>query len=229
MINIVPVVEMPWIKEGENAPWPVTDVPGLKWVPLEPSNLACLGTFMLQLCYGMDVRSVDEAIEVIRESDELGAYGGFQFTQQETVISPSCCSGLEHCHEWLTFLRTGESPWMGHEPSGWAEKVGNEIIIWSDGGSASPRQKLGPFIAAPISEFDQALASAEGLLRGFLTSVPDWLSAVGRADASDIVPKIFDRFCMDPAIEEALRRDAEMDRDPSLAMTLDELRRGLGR
>jgi hypothetical protein len=206
MVHIVPVVETPRIKEGEKAPWPVIEVPGLQWAPLEPSNLACLGTFMLQLCYGLEVRSVDEAIEVIRESDELGAYGGFQFTQQETVISPSCCSGLEYCHEWLTFLHTGASPWMGHEPFGWAEKVGNEVIIWSDGSSTSPRQKLGPSIAAPISEFELALASAGRLLQDFLNSVPDWLSAVGRADAADIVPKILDRFCMDPAIEEALRR-----------------------
>ncbi|WP_075087624.1 hypothetical protein [Verrucomicrobium spinosum] len=33
----------------------------------------------------------------------------------------------------------------------------------------------------------------------------------------------------DDGVEEALRRDAELDADPSLEMTLDELRAALGR
>ncbi len=43
-----------------------------------------------------------------------GGIGGY--ANQELIIIPGCCCGLESWRDWERFLTTGNSPWCGHDP-----------------------------------------------------------------------------------------------------------------
>lgn len=57
--------------------------------------------------------------------------------------------------------------------------------------------------------------------------LPDADRAALAKDLLDSLPPVLSDA--DEGLAEALRRDAELDRDPTAAMTLDDLRRSLGR
>lgn len=57
--------------------------------------------------------------------------------------------------------------------------------------------------------------------------LPDADRAALASDLLDSLPAVLSDA--DEGLAEALRRDTELDRDPTAAMTLDDLRRALGR
>jgi hypothetical protein len=190
MLTITPVLEVPWKKEGYEWPWAV--LPDLPYasVPLDPASLECMGTFYAALVAGESPDSVESCLQMIRDADELSAYGGFEISDEVVQIRPSCCSGIEHWREWRNFLETGASPWMGHDPFGWAERKENEIIIWTDGAATAPHARTSPSIATSCKVFESALSQAEGRLKSFISGLPRWLNHVGHGDAKDILRKI---------------------------------------
>jgi hypothetical protein len=190
MLAITPLLQVPWKEQKYEWPWSILPVPPFSLVPLDHASLDCMGTFFAALCAGESPDSVDAFIQMIRDTDQLIACGGFEIADCDVQIRPACCSGIEQWREWRSFLEGGTSPWFGHDPRGWAARTENEIIIWTDGANVTPHERLGPSIATTYSVFNSALAHAEARLTSFIFALPRWLSLVGRDDASDILRKI---------------------------------------
>jgi hypothetical protein len=157
-----------------------------------------MGTFFAALCVGESSDSVESCLRIIRDEDALIACGGFEISDGLVQIRPSCCSGIENWREWRIFLETGVSPWMGHDPYGWAERKENEIVLWTDGATTTPCAKSGPSIATSFQVFDSALSKGEKRLKSFFSELPQWLNRVGRGDATDILRKIEHHFKINP-------------------------------
>lgn len=198
MLTITPVIEVPWKNQGYEWPWAVLPALPYEIVPLDPVNLDCMGTFFAALCVGEAPDSVESCLKIIRKTDALIACGGFEISDGLVQMRPACCSGIEHWREWRIFLETGVSPWMGHDPFGWAERKENEIVFWTDGAATIPCAKLGPSIATSYQAFDSALSKGEERLKSFFSELPRWLNRVGRGDATDIFRKIKHDFKINP-------------------------------
>jgi hypothetical protein len=130
-------------------------------------------------------------LQQILETDDLILPGGIQVVFGDRFISPSCCCGLERWREWQDFLRTGQSPWLGHDPSPWVERQGDLVCIWSDGGLSGSIQN--PFhIEVSYSIFQERLRRVERDLQSFLLCLGRWVQEIGFEQSNDLIHQ-FDR------------------------------------
>jgi len=194
MIEITPVIEVPWTEEGYQWPWLITSKKAFSFLRLDSISNDHLGTFFAALCCDDNPDSIDSCIELITEADGLIVSGGLALSLAETSIFPSCCCGLENWIEWKAFLDNGSSPWMGHDPSAWAEIKGDQVVVWTDGGGTDSANRIGPCISVPIKDFECALIKAEKQLQIFFSALPSWLKSVGYSDPTDIMEKIGGEF-----------------------------------
>jgi hypothetical protein len=104
--------------------------------------------------------------------------GGLRAVGGDRAISPSCCCGLEGWRQWQDFLKTGETPWLGHDPSPWVERRGDVVRIWLEGGLGDSA-KNAFFLEVPSPDFREALMRVERDLQGFLFCVESWGQALG--------------------------------------------------
>ncbi len=95
--------------------------------------------------------------------------GGVAAGDAEREVGPSCCCSLKTWREWQQFLADGSSPWMGHDPTGWAEWVGDVARVWKDGGFT--RTGEGSPVEFTRERFATELAGVEEKLHGFLNRV----------------------------------------------------------
>lgn len=66
------------------------------------------------------------------KAGEIALSGGLIFQEDEKVIPPSCCCGLEEWQEIVADIRKKEKPWMGHDPFATCVYETNKIIVCSD-------------------------------------------------------------------------------------------------
>lgn len=73
--------------------------------------------------------------KLITEYEENGLIcaGGIVFYDQDTIIYPSCCCGIESYMEVVEQIQKEETDiWLGHDPFPTVEYAEKEIIIWAD-------------------------------------------------------------------------------------------------
>ena len=104
-----------------------------------------------------------------------GLPGGFAAVDQEQVIGPSCCCGLEGWKEWLDILTTGQSPWMGHDPAPFVEVQGEQVCVWADGGLGGKHRGGSPVVFSK-REFEKAVHEAARDLSEFEIPLRQWLN-----------------------------------------------------
>jgi uncharacterized protein (TIGR02996 family) len=190
--ELYPVVEAPWYEGVPSWPWPVADCKPYSLIRLsdeitEPE----VGSVMAQLV-SYNQMEAEPTVEALLSgaiaAESLLLPGGVQASDGERQINPGCCCGLEGWREWLDCLRTGQSPWMGHDPTPrieWADEV---VRVWSDGG-------LGPATDSFAIELDRSqlafeLGEVERELREFLQHVATWARAVGFSQPSALCRKM---------------------------------------
>lgn len=117
------------------------------------------------------------------------------FGEGQKRISPGCCCGLDEWREWIDFLETGRTPWIGHDPSPWLEINGGIVRIWSDGARGLTQKTVQKFcLDVPRSEFEQALTNVEQDLRAFLRCIERWAKGIGIRDWASVVRKFDESF-----------------------------------
>jgi hypothetical protein len=115
-------------------------------------------------------------VERLLAGETIVAPGGIAAREEVggREITPGCCAGLEDWAQWLAFERTGESPWMGHAPDPWLERVGDTVRLWSHG-DLKEGDYGDPFsIDIPLAEFRQRLGGVALDLRGFVRALREW-------------------------------------------------------
>jgi len=183
-------------------PWPVAPVPPegrLRLWAGTPDD--AIGLVVFHLAHYNSLPSEERAgegepAEVLRAlagAEALIVPGGLLLTTDAgRVVAPGCCCGLEGWREWASLLVDGKSPWLGHDPSPWAERVEGGVRVWPDGGLGTvDRATLEP-IDLPEGEFAAALGRAHADLRAFLARLGEWAAAIAPDEAVGLVDR-FDR------------------------------------
>jgi hypothetical protein len=175
-------------------PWEVAEIEKFSLIRLSAeTTYPEIGLVFAEIAWynQIDFSGNSEAIlNRILAAKSLALAGGLQVVVEgEEKIWPSCCCGLEGWGEWQDFLKTGQTSWLGHDPSPWLEQVDGLIRIWSDGGldgSVSGAFK----IEVERSVFEQALQSVERDLLGFRYCIESWCGEVGFGRSSELAQKI---------------------------------------
>lgn len=191
------VVEAPHLQEEFLCPWDLQTLEPLSWIRLsgEMSEQE-IGSVVAQLVQYNQLGFLGEVqwvLDRILKAESLILPGGLQAIFGDQVIDPSCCCGLETWREWQVFLTTGNSPWLGHDPSPWVEASNEQVSIWSGGGLGESTQNAFR-IDISRSTFRQALQNVEQDLQNFLYCVESWAQTIGFKQSTDLSRKINDCF-----------------------------------
>lgn len=140
------------------------------------------------------------ALQRLTRAECLIAPGGLRVRDTDTglAVNPGCCAGLEDWREWEQ-IPGGESPWLGHDPSPWAEHLGSKIRIWSDEvreGQTPP--SAGPPIDIPAGVLPGLVASAGQKLQDFLDLIEPWALSLAGPAAGGLAPILAAHFRIGP-------------------------------
>ncbi|MDJ0705407.1 MAG: hypothetical protein QNJ46_19155 [Leptolyngbyaceae cyanobacterium MO_188.B28] len=196
LIQMQAVIEAPY-HEGEFlCPWPVSEFEPFSMIRLcGDMTYPEIGLIFAQLAQYNQIELTNDkqaVLEQLLEAESLVLPGGIQILSEEKVIPPSCCCGLETWREWINFLKTGNSPWLGHDPSPWVESQGNVIRVWSDGGIEPIKNAFYVDVSRPY--FKRALMLVEQELQAFLFSIESWAQNVGFTGSNGLFQKFDDCF-----------------------------------
>jgi hypothetical protein len=174
-------------------PWEIVEIDGLAWIRISAEMTQPeIGLFFAQLASYNQIDLSGNRTAILQEilaADGLVLAGGIQAIFEGQVISPSCCCGLEGWREWQSFLKTGETPWLGHDPSPWLERVDGMIRIWSDGGlDGSIENAFKIEVKRPT--FERALQSVEQDLSGFRFCIESWCESIGFERGEELAEKV---------------------------------------
>jgi hypothetical protein len=179
--------------EGELlCPWPIADSKSFSFIRLSGKMTDReVGLVFAQLVNYNNLESggdTNSLLHRVIQAETLVLPGGLQVRSTDKVINPSCCCGLEMWRDWLKFLKTGRSPWLGHDPSPYVEKVGGLIRIWSD-------EKAKAFhIDFEQSKFEAELSKVQQDLSEFLTRIEVWAGRVRFSEPSKLARKFDECF-----------------------------------
>jgi hypothetical protein len=105
------------------------------------------------------------------------------------TIAPSCCCGLEDWREWLEFLRTGKSPFLGHDPAQGIEHLGDVIRVVS-----FPAEGTEYYIELQPNDFANELRQVQDDLKQFLAVLKNWAVHLDLAQGEDCVTRFDEMF-----------------------------------
>ena len=208
MVRFAPIVERtsveappPWSVLGEGMPYRVRLSADM--------GAAEVGSVVWQLAQyngvPVDGRSAREILQDIVRADSIALPGGVAVRDASgREILPGCCAGLEEWREWLAFEITGATPWMGHEPDPWLERVGDVVRVWSHGELSEAAIEPAFAIDVPVADFRRGLVDLRTDLEGFLGALGSWARRVSPAEADALVAKF----------DHAFEVSAGRDRDP---------------
>jgi hypothetical protein len=186
------VIEAPYFQDKFICHWDVPPFKPFSWIRLSGEmTYPEIGLVFAQLVQYNKVDLSGESYTVLKqilETESLVLPGGIQAVWADKVISPSCCCGLETWRDWQEFLKTGETPWLGHDPSPWLEIRGDLIRIWSDGGLGESI-KNAVYIEIERSAFRAGIQSAEKDLQAFLFCIGSWALEVGFEQSDELFQK----------------------------------------
>lgn len=181
--ELFPVVELPWFEAGCPYPWPVSDRPPFGHLRLSGQVTdAEVGSVVAALAKNGEVEpgSAAEVLARLVRSEELLLYGGVAVADRDRHIRPGCCCELHDWRQWLDGLRTGHSPWMGHDPAPRVEWGDSVVRVWSDGGVGPAPDAFA--IDLPRERVVGQLARVEADIRAFAARLVDWAAVVGFAE-----------------------------------------------
>ena len=190
--HIQAVVEVMMDKGDLLCPWPVADCKKFRSIRLS-GNMTDLevGLIFAQLVNFNDLESEGDTNNLLHrviQANTLNLPGGLQVISADKVINTGCCCGLEMWRNWSRFLKTGQSPWLGHDPSPWIEKRKNLICVWSD------RKGKTFHIDFERSKFEAELSKVQQDLSGFLARIEAWAGRVGFPEPSKLSHKFDECF-----------------------------------
>jgi hypothetical protein len=189
------VVESPWYQGEPPWLWPVAARTPLTHLPLNGSlSSEDTGLIFGQLVSYNSIpgHNIAELQSGLLDADALILPGGLRIRSGGREIAPACCCGLEEWPEWKKFLQNGVSPWLGHDPSAWAELAGGIVRIWSDGGLQPAPDAFA--IEFERSHFETGLRHVENELCAFAERAEHWARDVGFSAPEAVRRKFVQHF-----------------------------------
>ena len=191
MIVIHPVLETGALPDF--AFWPVAEQPPYHLTPLngalsdEQVGMA-IATMAGYNSHRVDDRPTDSAdafLSSLLHADGFVAPGGLrvQDAGTGTTLTPGCCCGLESWREWLE-IADGCEVWLGHDPTPWAEQLGDTVRLHPDG------EHPGPVIEIARTGLPRLLAGVQQDLADFLLLVSAWAGQHAPRSAQALVSAV---------------------------------------
>lgn len=197
LIQMQAVIEAPYYEGEFSCPWAI-----VKFEPYSMMRLHGLMTYpeiglvFAQLAKYNKIELTGDRLTVLKQvvaAESLVLPGGIQIiSDSHETIFPSCCCGLETWREWIDFLKTGQTPWLGHDPSPFVENRGDVIRIWSDGGMGTVSDAF--YIDVSRDRFAKALILVEQDLQAFLPLIESWAQEVGCTESTKLSQKFDEGF-----------------------------------
>jgi hypothetical protein len=180
-IHIQAFVEAPFHSSDRPWPWPVAErnSSSILLVPGTITDLEVGGVFAQLAKYNrIDGGVSSDVLDRIVAAENLLLPGGLQVASSTgQTIEPGCCYGLETWRDWPRFLQTGQSPWLGHDPSPRLEWIGDTVRVWSDGGMDPVPDAF--WIDIDRLTFERELAEVQRDLVAFLKRIEQWAGNLG--------------------------------------------------
>lgn len=193
LIQMQAVIETPHYEGKFVCPWEIFEAPPFSMIRLSAEmTYAQIGLVIAQLAKYNQIELTGDRLTALNQiiaAESLVLPGGIQVVDElQNTISPGCCCGLEDWRGWINFLKTYESPWLGHDPSPWIEMKDDVIWIWSDGHFETVNN---PFhIQVSRDRFAKALIIVEQDLQSFLFCIDSWAREIGLAQSSKLCQKL---------------------------------------
>jgi hypothetical protein len=118
--------------------------------------------------------------------------GGLAAIDGQRRVDPSCCCGIEAWRDWEQLLASGQSPWLGHDPSPFVEAVAGGFRVWPEGGDGEAPPAPDTAIFFTREALTNALSNVEDDLQGFLRALERW-AAIHAPDHVGGLDKAFRR------------------------------------
>jgi len=165
-----------------------------------------LGTVMAALCLYNDVAhepadddnddnddppvspSATAILERLLAREALIVAGGLQLNiDDQQILAPQCCCGLETWREWLAFASGGDPPWSGHSPDPHLDRLPSGLL---EIGYDSAIHTIDP------ADLRAALDETTRTLAAFADRLTTWLTAA----APDLAPALTAKLAADLAL-----------------------------
>jgi hypothetical protein len=189
------VMETPWGDQARS-PWPIAPFKSSTFLrmsgELSDDQVGLVMAHLADYNHIKKWRAPDRQLCAILKHEQLILPGGIEASCSGARISPGCCCGLEGWREWHTFLNTGDSPWLGHDPDPWIERVEEEVVIWSAGAMSEAPDRFS--IGFDLTHFQAELRRVETDLKAFLVRVAEWSGSMGFDKTDALCRKIDQDF-----------------------------------
>ncbi|SEG83489.1 hypothetical protein SAMN04489712_1164 [Thermomonospora echinospora] len=190
MVIVEAVVET-YGKEEFTA-WPVAGPVADGLLPLSGRMTAAeVGTVMAVIAVGSAYFAEEEIADTdgagllrhLARADDVIAPGGLRFRDNDIVVPPGCCYGLESWRDWLDLP---SEPWLGHNPTPGLRHQDGLLRLWPDKDRA-PDPPPEATIQFPTGQLPGLLAAVQHDLGGFLSLVARWAQIHTPASADRLV------------------------------------------
>ncbi|MEM6501933.1 MAG: hypothetical protein AAF685_08850 [Cyanobacteria bacterium P01_C01_bin.89] len=204
------VVKVPRHRQRLVYPWNIQEIKSFSLIRLwkETSSIE-IGSVFLELAEYNRVSinsDAQDVISLILRLSRAAFPGGIHAISQKEgkrkpkTIYPMCCCDLENWHDWIDFLKTGNSPWMGHSPDPGVERTGDIVRIYSDMKSKKKTSKKYFYIESSYSYFKQQVKQVERDLNEFLLCIEAWVDDLGVEEGEELKLKFSEWFHISPPI-----------------------------
>ncbi|MUT65181.1 hypothetical protein [Paenibacillus sp. NEAU-GSW1] len=138
--------------------------------------------------------TIERSFEELFALEEVAILGGVAFLKDEdTVILPSCCCGLE---DWETInesIERRQSPWLGHDPSPGIAYHDDYLTVWSDDSQIENNEVLNIRFTYP--EMKESLDRTRRDILGFIEKpLYQWLEVRDKEIAINMKEKMHTWF-----------------------------------
>lgn len=141
--------------------------------------------------------SIKSSFDELFELDEVAILGGIAFFKDEdTMILPSCCCGLEDCVTVIESINIRHSPWLGHDPSPSIIYHPDYLLVCSDDPQTENKDLYN--IRYTYPEITESLEKTMEDLRGFIEKpLFQWLETRDKEIACNMKTKMYKWFLKD--------------------------------
>lgn len=142
------------------------------------------------------IESLTVLMQDMKENN-VAMSGGLLFQEDEKIIKPSCCCGLEQWKEIVNDIKAKQKPWLGHDPWGTCIYEEDKTIVCSD--DIEMYQEISKYkqkrIEEEIVKIVYTNKELKILFHQIETDMQEFIQGSLRRRILELAPEIAEEFC----------------------------------